>query len=160
VRKLIRLYGGPIEVTGIQTLREQIDQSLHQDRLIAALCSAFAVLALVLTCVGLHGVLSFAVARRTHEMGIRAALGARPDHIFWLVAGQSIRLAVAGVTLGIIGTLLLTRFLSSVLYGVRPTDPLTLAGVALLLSGVALLASYIPARRAMKVDPMVALRYE
>jgi predicted permease len=160
VRKLIQTYGGPIEIAGIRTLREEIDGSLHQDRLVAALCSAFGVLALALTCVGLYGVLSFSVSRRTSEIGIRIALGARPSDIFWLVVGQGVKLAVVGLGLGLVGALALTRLLLGVLYGVKPTDPWTLAGVALLLTGVAVFASYIPARRATKVAPMEALRYE
>ncbi len=160
VRKAIQLYGGSIEVTGIQTLREQIDESLHQDRLVTALCSAFGVLALALTCVGLYGVLSLGVAQRTNEMGVRAALGASPADIYRLVVGQGIRLAAIGLALGIVAALCLTRFMESLIYDVKPTDPLTLAGVSVVLIGVALLASWVPARRAMKVDPMTALRHE
>ncbi len=160
VRKVIQLYGGSIEVTGIQTLREQIDESLHQDHLVTALCSAFGVLALALACVGLYGVLSLGVAQRTNEMGVRAALGARPADIYRLVVGQGIRLAAIGLALGIVTALGTTRFMASLIYDVKPTDPLTLAGVSVVLIGVALLASWVPARRAMKVDPMTALRHE
>jgi predicted permease len=160
VRKLIQSYGGRVKVASIHTLREDIEESLHQDRLVSALCGVFAVIALTLACVGLYGVLSFGVARRTHEIGIRVALGARPGDIFWMVTGQGVRLAVIGLGLGIIGAMVLTRYLSSLLYGVKRTDPLTFLAVSVVLISVALLACYIPARRATKVDPLVALRYE
>jgi ABC-type antimicrobial peptide transport system permease subunit len=160
VRKLIQSYGGQVRVTSIQTLQEQIGESLHQDRLVTTLCSVFGVVALALACVGLYGVLSFGVARRTSEIGIRVALGARPGDIFRMVTGQGVRLTMIGLGLGVIGAIVLTRFLSSLLYGVKPTDPLTFLGVSAVLIGVALLASYIPARRAARVDPMVALRHE
>ena len=122
--------------------------------------AAFATLALVLGSVGLYAVVAFTVSRRTHELGLRMALGARPADVLRLVLGQGFKLTVLGVGMGIAGALGLTRFLSSLLYGVRPTDPLTFIALPVLLMSVALLASYIPARRATKVDPMVALRYE
>jgi len=160
VRKAVQVSGGSIEVAAIQTLRAQIDESLHQDRLVAALCSVFGALALVLVCIGLYGVLSFSIARRTHEIGIRMALGAEKRDVLRMVLGQGMKLALIGIAIGIGGALALTRLLSSLLYGVKPTDPLTFVGVSLILMAVALLACYIPARRAAKVDPMVALRYE
>jgi predicted permease len=160
VRELIQSYGGRVRVEGIHTLHDDLEESLHQDRLVTALCSVFGAVALALACVGLYGVLSFGVARRTNEMGIRVALGARPRDILWMVTGQGVRLAVIGLGFGIIGAMVVTRYLSSLLYGIRPTDPLTFLGVSVVLIGVALLACYIPARRATKVDPLVALRYE
>jgi ABC-type antimicrobial peptide transport system permease subunit len=144
----------------ISTMSGLVDRSLGTDRLVAMLSSCFGALALLLASVGLYGVMSYAVARRTNEIGIRMALGARRSNVLRLVLGHGSKLALLGVAIGIAGALVLTRFLSSLLFGVKPTDPLTFVIVSVVLAGVALLASYIPARRATKVDPMVALRYE
>jgi putative ABC transport system permease protein len=137
-----------------------VDRSLNPVTLINGLSSLFGVLAMLLACVGLYGVMSYAVARRTNEIGIRMALGARRSDVLGLVVGHGIKLTLVGVAVGIAAAFPLTRFLASLLYGVKPADPLTFFVVSLSLTVVALLASYIPARRAMKVDPMVALRYE
>jgi predicted permease len=149
-----------VTITGIRTLREQIDDSLHSDRLIAALCTTFSLLALVLTCVGLYGALAFNVARRTSEIGIRIALGARRGDVFRLVVGQGLRLTVIGSLLGIVAALGAGSLLASMLFAVKQTDPLTFLGVSIVLLSAAVLACYIPARRATRVDPMIALRYE
>jgi len=149
-----------VSITGIRTLREQVDESLHSDRLIAALCTTFSLLALVLTCVGLYGALAFNVARRTSEIGIRIALGARRRDIFGLVVGQGLRLTVIGSVLGIVAALAAGSLLASMLFAVKQTDPLTFLGVSIVLLSAAVLACYIPAHRAMRVDPMIALRYE
>jgi predicted permease len=149
-----------VTITGINTLREQIDESLHADRLIAALCATFSILALVLTCVGLYGALAFDVARRTSEIGIRMALGAHPGDIFLLVVGQGMRLTVTGLALGAVAALSAGSLLTSLLFGVRQTDPLAFLAVSAALLTAAVLASYIPARRAMRLDPMSALRDE
>jgi putative ABC transport system permease protein len=120
----------------------------------------FAAAALALAAVGLYGVVAFSVTRRTQEIGIRMALGAQRTDVLRLVVGEGARLAVLGVSIGIAASFVITRLLSSLLFGVSATDPITFAGVAALLSLIALLASYIPARRAMRLDPNNALRYE
>jgi putative ABC transport system permease protein len=117
-------------------------------------------MALLLGIVGLYGVIAYSASRRIHEIGIRMALGAERRHVLRLVVSGGLSLSVIGVGIGIAGAIALTHFMSSLLYGVKATDPLTFIAVSLILTGVALLACYIPARRAAKVDPMVALRYE
>jgi predicted permease len=149
-----------LPVTKISTLDALVLDSLSPRRFSAVLIGVFAALALLLSGAGVYGVMSYAVEQRTREIGVRMALGAQPLTILGLIVGRGARLALAGIVVGAAGALALTRLLASLLYGVRPTDPLTFAGVALLLAFVALLACYIPARRAMRVDPMIALRYE
>ena len=141
-------------------MEDVVIRANSQARFSAALLAAFAVVALIMSAVGIYGVMTYAVARRRHEIGVRMALGAQQTSILRMVLGQGLWLALIGVALGIAGALGVTRVLSSMLFGVKPTDPWTFAGVSLGLLAVALLASYIPARRAMRVDPMVALRYE
>ncbi|MEK6325693.1 MAG: FtsX-like permease family protein [Acidobacteriota bacterium] len=120
----------------------------------------FASLALVLASVGIYGVIAYSVTQRTHEIGIRVALGAQSSHVIKLVVGRGMAVVLAGVAIGLAGSLALTRVMTSLLYGVSTTDPMTLAVVPVVLVAVALLASYIPARRATRVDPMIALRCE
>jgi putative ABC transport system permease protein len=143
-----------------ETLNEEVHNSISGDRETAVLASLFGIAAALLVCLGIYGLLAYSVAQRTHEIGIRMALGAEAKDVLRMVIGQGLKLALIGVAIGIAGALALTRFLASLLYGVKPTDPLTFIAVSLILIAVALLACYIPARRAAKVDPMVALRYE
>jgi predicted permease len=150
-------------LTSFETMHEIIQASLAPRRFAMMLLGAFAALALVLAGIGLYGVIAYAVGQRTHEIGIRMALGAHPVEVFRLVIGQGLRVALIGVAMGTAAALVLIRLLSSfsqLLYGVGRSDPLTLISVSIVLLAVALLACYIPARRAMRVDPMVALRYE
>ena len=149
-----------LPVTHVMTLDNLLAESVSPRRFSTFLLGIFAVLALLLAAVGIYGVMSYVVSLRTNEIGIRVALGAQPNDIWALIVGRGVRLALAGIALGVAGALALTRLLSSLLYEVKPTDPVTFGGVALVLVFVALLACYVPARRAMRVDPMVALRYE
>jgi predicted permease len=159
-RSVIQQLNTHLPPPAFTTQTKQIDGSLFGQRLVAHLSSLFALLALALACLGLYGLISYEVARRTREIGIRTAMGAQQRDVLRLVVGQGIALAAVGAVAGIAGALGLTRYLQSLLYGVRATDPATFVGVTLLLALVSLAACYIPARRATKVDPMVALRYE
>ncbi len=160
VRGVIHEIDSNLPITHVATLSSQVSDSLGQQRAVSGLTGLFGVLGLVLACVGLYGIMAYSVACKTHDIGIRMALGAERRDVLRLIIGQGLKLALIGVAIGIAGALALTRFLSSQLYGVKPTDPLTFIAVSLVLIAVALLACYIPARRAAKVDPMVALRYE
>jgi putative ABC transport system permease protein len=144
----------------IQTLDGILSHSVAAQRFNLLLLTVFASLALILAAVGIYGVMSYATAQRTHEIGIRVALGARTTDVLRLVMGQGLRLTVLGVIAGLIGSYGLTRVMTGLLFGVSATDPMTFGLITLLLATVSLVACYIPARRAMKVDPMVALRYE
>jgi predicted permease len=163
IKNAVDAAGGDQPVYHIQTMQEIASQSMASQRFPMILLGAFAGLALLLAAVGIYGVISYSAVQRTHEIGIRMALGAGRLEVFRLVIGQGLRLAFAGLAIGIAAALILTRMLphfSQLLYGVGASDPITFIGVSLMLAGVAFFACYIPARRAASVDPMVALRYE
>lgn len=160
VRAMVQSVDPELPVYGAQTLNDAVTASLEQRRFSMDIVAAFAVTALLLAALGIYGVISYIVSERTHEIGIRLALGAQRADILKMVLRQGLSLAIAGAAVGLVGALIVSHLMAGLLYGVRPTDPLTFAGVAILLISVALLACYIPARRAMRVDPMVALRYE
>jgi putative ABC transport system permease protein len=174
---LVRTKGDPEEIVGslhnemralnkdvplfsVQTMSERIGGQLAADRMIAVLLSVFGGGALLLAAIGIYGVMGYAVAQRTHEIGIRLALGAEQRDILRLIVGQGMVLIAIGAGIGLAITLAATQVLKSLLFGVSATDPLTFASVIVVLVGVALLACYLPARRATKVDPLEALRYE
>jgi ABC-type antimicrobial peptide transport system permease subunit len=144
----------------ITTQKQIIEAYLAEDRLNTYLCISFAVLAVSLSCIGLYGIVTYTVVRRTGEIGIRLALGARPWDVAWSVIRGALALTAMGVGLGLPVALLVVRLLRSVVYGVKPQDPLTLSGAAALMMAIGLLAAWIPARRAANTDPMEALRCE
>ena len=137
-----------------------LERTSLRRRIFAALTSGFGVLALILACLGVYGVMAYAVVQRTSEIGLRLALGAIPGQVWAMVLREASWISAAGIALGLGAAFVLARFVRSMLYGVTPSDPLTFSGTALLLLVIALGAAWIPARRASKVDPMVALRYE
>ena len=160
VRAIVSQMDSNLPVTKILTETEQIDRLIFNERLVARVSGLFGALALLLACIGLYGLISYEVARRTQEIGIRTALGAERSDVLRLVLIQGMRLALAGAAIGLLLALVLTRYAKDMLFGVKAADPLTFAGVIVLLLGVTLLACFVPARRAMRVDPVVALRYE
>jgi predicted permease len=160
VRQAARDLDANIPIFNLRTLEHQIDQSLLNDRLTATLSTAFGVLATMLAVIGLYGVMAYTVARRTREIGVRMALGAVPGDVVWLVMREVLMLVGGGIVLGLVAASALGRLIASQLYGVTANDPLTIAGAAGLLLAVALLAGYLPARRATRVNPVLALRYE
>jgi len=160
IRDIVRQVRADLPIVGIKTQSQQIDEMLFQERLIARLSSLFGLLALLLAAIGLYGLLAYEVTRSTHEIGIRLALGAPAAGVLRRVVRQGVVLVAVGALLGIAGSLAVTRLLASMLYDVKPGDPITLAAVIILLLLVALAACYVPARRATRVDPLVALRHE
>ena len=142
------------------TQTEEIDSATFQERLFARLSSFFGLLALVLACVGLYGMISYAVARRTNEFGIRMALGAEPHRILRMVLREGLTLLFLGIIIGVPAALAATRLIAAMLYGLKASDPTTILAAVGVMAVVAALAGYIPARRATRVDPMGALRYE
>ncbi|HEV7475790.1 MAG TPA: ABC transporter permease [Pyrinomonadaceae bacterium] len=160
IREQVKQIDADQPIYSVRTMDQIRSESVAGERLNLTLLSLFAGLALVLAIVGIYGVMSYSVTQRTHEIGIRMAIGAQPRDVFKMIIGQGMLLAIVGVVLGLVGAFGLTRLMASMLFGVEPTDPLTFISIALLLTGVALMACYIPGRRATKVDPVVSLRYE
>jgi predicted permease len=160
IRQTLRDINRNLPVDDVVSLSDHIGRSLVQQKLVARLASFFGLLALLLACVGLYGVMSYGVARRTNEIGIRMALGAHRRSVLWLVLHEALTLVLIGLVVGVLASLAVTRTAGSLLYELKPNDPLTITFATLLLAVVAALAGYLPARRATKVDPMVALRDE
>ena len=160
VRSQVWSLDKQLAVADVKTMDQVVQESMAPRRFNMFLLAVFAIVSVFLAAIGIYGVISYSVAQRTHEIGVRMALGARRSDVLGLVVREGMASALIGVALGLIGALAITRLMSSLLYAVRPTDPVTFVGVAVLAAAVALLASYIPARRATKLDPMVALRYE
>jgi ABC-type antimicrobial peptide transport system permease subunit len=160
LRQAVRDVAPTAALYDLTTPRERVEASVSQERLLAGLTSFFGALTLLLASVGLYGLMAYGMERRTREIGVRMALGARPADVLRMALGGGLRLVAAGVGLGLAGALALTRLTASVLYGVAPSDTLTIAAAVLLLAGVTLLACWVPARRAARVDPAAALRHE
>jgi putative ABC transport system permease protein len=160
IREQVKAIDKDQPVARITTMEQLLSDSILQPRFNILLLTIFPVLAWLLAAMGIYGVISYVVTQRSHEIGIRMALGAQKSDVVRLVVGQGMFLVMIGVAMGLAASVALTRVLSSLLYGVSARDPMIFAGVSMLLTGVALLASYVPARRATKVDPMVALRCE
>jgi predicted permease len=160
IRQTIKDINRNLPVDEVVSLSDHISRSLVQQKLVARLASFFGLLALLLACVGLYGVMSYGVARRTNEIGIRMALGAQGRNVLWLVLREALLLVVIGLVVGVLASLVVTKTAASLLYELKPNDPLTIVLATLVLTAVALIAGYLPARRAARVDPMVALRDE
>lgn len=160
IRQIVAAVDEDIPLENVLTQTQQIDASLLQERMFAKLVSFFGGLALLLACIGLYGVMAYSVVQRTHEIGIRKALGAQEGSVLRMILRESLLLVAAGTALGLLAAYFSTRVIASFLFQLKPTDPATFIGVAILLLAITFVACYIPARRAMRVDPMVALRYE
>jgi putative ABC transport system permease protein len=160
VRQQVWAINANMPVVDVMSMEQRLSESVAPRRFQMLLFGAFAIVALALAAVGVYGVISHSVSRRTHEIGIRMALGARPRDVLAMVIKQGMALALVGVTIGLVAALALARVMAGFLFDVKATDPATFAGISLLLVGVAFLAAYFPARRATKVDPMVALKHE
>jgi ABC-type antimicrobial peptide transport system permease subunit len=160
IRQEVRNLDPNLPVFNVKTFAEQINDSVSQERLIALLSSFFGFFALLLATLGLYGVMSYAVTRRTNEIGIRMALGAKPLDVVRLVMREVLLLVALGIGIGLTAALATTRYVASLLFDLTPNDPLTITLATLLMIGVAILAGYLPARRAARVDPLIALRTE
>jgi predicted permease len=160
IREALASMGGNATLASAKTMEQLRGELLAVRRFTLILVGIFSALALLLAAIGIYGVISYSVAQRTREIGIRMALGASPAHVLRMVVGGGAKLAILGIAIGALGALVLTQFIKAFLFGVNPSDPLTFTGISLILAGVAMFASYVPARRAMQVDPNTALRHE
>ncbi|HUE81564.1 MAG TPA: FtsX-like permease family protein, partial [Pyrinomonadaceae bacterium] len=160
IREQLKAIDPDQPLFNVRTMNEIRAESVASERLNLTLLSLFAGIALVLAIVGIYGVMSYSVTQRTHEIGIRMAIGAQPRDVFRMILGQGMLMALIGIVVGLIGAFGLTRLMETMLFGVEPTDPATFAVIAVLLGTVALIACYVPGRRATKVDPVISLRYE
>jgi ABC-type antimicrobial peptide transport system permease subunit len=160
MRRKVREIDAAMPIFEMKTLGKQLDETLSTERLIATLSAAFGVLATVLAAIGLYGVMAFTVARRTREIGLRMALGAPQGRVVWMVLRETLVLLGAGLAIGVPATLILSRYVSTQLYGVKPTDLVAAVAALAILSIVAAGAGFLPARRASEIDPIQALRYE
>jgi macrolide transport system ATP-binding/permease protein len=160
VRDLVQRADQRLLLSDVKSQSAWIDQAINQEITFARLCCAFAILALAIACVGLYGAMSYRVARRTGEIGIRMALGAQRSRVVWMVLGEVILLAAAGLAISVPTALAASKLVESFLFGMEPNDPRALTLAVAILVGAALLAGYFPARKASRIDPMIALRHE
>ncbi len=160
VREIVHQADPLVPVSHVKTQVAEIDQTINQEIVFAELCTAFAILALVIACVGLYGTVSYNVARRTGEIGIRMALGARRGNVVWMVLRGVLVLAIVGLAISIPTALVTTKFVESFLYGMKPNDPAAMTVAVTILMSAALVAGFLPAQKASRIDPMVALRHE
>jgi predicted permease len=160
IREAVHSVDKDLPVFGVRTQTEQIEATISNERAFAALSAGLGLLALILGAVGIYGVIAYAVARRTGEIGIRMALGAQRGQVLRMILRESLLLAAAGIVTGIMAAAGLSRYVAAMLYGLKPYDPITITGVVLVMLGVALFAAWWPARRASRLDPMAALRHE
>jgi putative ABC transport system permease protein len=160
IRNELKGIDPTLPLSNVMTMRAIADNVLAKPRLNLLLIGIFAVLALILAVVGIYSVMSYVASQRTREIGVRMALGAQSHQVFWLIIWQGMSLVLVGLAVGMAGALLLSRLMATLLYGVTVTDPLTLLSAPLLLAAIALFACYFPARKAMRLDPVDALRYE
>jgi predicted permease len=160
IRQIVQQIDPSLPVYATRTLDRQVGQSLRRERLVATMTATFGVLATLLAVVGLYGVMSYTVARRTREIGLRMALGARPGNILWMIVREALTLAGAGIAIGVPAAWWLGRLVATQLYGVVPTDPIAIGGAILVLTAVAVLAGLVPSLRAARIDPTRALRFQ
>jgi len=160
VRRTLAEIDPNLPIVKVESIRQRLDIFTGKETLISQLSIFFSLLALLLACIGLYGVMTYNVVRRTNEIGVRMALGAQSSGVLWLVLKESLTLLGVGIVLGVPAALAATRLLQSQLFGIRSSDPVTVLSAVLIVAGTTMVAGYFPARRATRVDPMVALRYE